>query len=82
MTRTFLISLLLTAGQASASEQLISVQHDSQRGVTCWTLNNTGISCLPDSSLPQVNATPRDIKNKPTPAAAPAPLPHVERFQL
>ncbi|MBV4480019.1 hypothetical protein [Pseudomonas khavaziana] len=48
------IALLLVAGQAaSASEQLIDVQHDSARGVTCWILNNTGISCLPDSSFLQ-----------------------------
>lgn len=46
--------LVLIAGQASAGEQLIDVQHDSVRGVTCWILNNTGISCLPDSSLLQV----------------------------
>jgi len=45
--------LLLIASQASAGEQLIDVQHDSARGVTCWILNNTGISCLPDSSLLQ-----------------------------
>ncbi|AVJ21353.1 MULTISPECIES: hypothetical protein [Pseudomonas] len=49
--------LLLIAGQASADEQLIDVQHDSVRGVTCWILNNTGISCLPDSSLLQVPAS-------------------------
>ncbi|QHC93837.1 hypothetical protein PspR84_04080 [Pseudomonas sp. R84] len=82
MIRTLLISLLLTAGHASASEQVISVQHDSQRGVTCWIVNNTGISCLPDRSLPQVNVKPSHIKNEPMPAASPAPLPHVERFQL
>ena len=46
--------LVLIAGQALADEQLIDVQHDSVRGVTCWILNNTGISCLPDSSLLQV----------------------------
>ncbi len=46
--------LLLAVCQASANEQLIDVQHDSVRGVTCWILNNTGISCLPDSSLLQV----------------------------
>jgi len=82
MRGVIITALLMMAAQASAGEQVISVQHDSAREVTCWILNNTGISCLPDSSLPQVNATPRDIKNKPTPAAAPAPLPHVERFQL
>lgn len=48
-----LLALLLIAGQAAAGEQLIDVQHDSVRGVTCWILNNTGISCLPDSSLLQ-----------------------------
>ena len=46
------IAMLLMVGQA-AGEQLIDVQHDSVRGVTCWILNNTGISCLPDSSLQQ-----------------------------
>lgn len=50
-------ALLLIAGQSSASEQTISVQHDSARGVTCWILNNTGISCLPDSSLPQTHTS-------------------------
>lgn len=45
------IAMLLLVGQASAGQQLIDVQHDSVRGVTCWILNNTGISCLPDSSL-------------------------------
>lgn len=44
-------TLLLIVGHASAGEQIISVQHDSVRGVTCWILNDKGISCLPDSSL-------------------------------
>lgn len=89
MTRTFLNSLLLTAGQASASEQLISVQHDSQRGVDCWILNNNGISCLPDSSLPQ-QATPSREAGRASQASLPQenalfvapPLLQVERFQL
>lgn len=51
MRRLIAIALLMIAGQASAGEQLIDVQHDSARGVTCWILNNTGISCLPDSLL-------------------------------
>jgi hypothetical protein len=51
------IALLLIVGQASAGEQLIDVQHDSARGVTCWILNSTGISCLPDSSLLQTPAS-------------------------
>lgn len=51
------ISLLLIVGHAAAGEQLIDVQHDSVRGVTCWIVNNTGISCLPDSSLLQAPAS-------------------------
>ena len=49
--------LLLIAGQASAAEQVIDVQHDSVRGVTCWIIAGTGISCLPDSSLLQTPAS-------------------------
>ncbi|WP_288077253.1 hypothetical protein [Pseudomonas sp.] len=45
--------MMLIVSQAAADEQMIDVQHDSARGVTCWILNNTGISCLPDSSLLQ-----------------------------
>jgi hypothetical protein len=89
MTRTFLISLLLTAGQASASEQLISVHHNSQRSITCWILNNNGISCLPDSSLRQ-QATPSREAGRASQASLPQentlfvapPLLQVERFQL
>ena len=90
-----LFAFLLIAGQASASEieQVISVQHDSQRGVTCWILNNTGISCLPDSSLPQEPATTATHESEATRASLaniedekgklPAtPLPQDERFQL
>lgn len=46
-------ALLLIVGQASAVEQVISVQHDSSRSVTCWITPQGGISCLPDSSLLQ-----------------------------
>ncbi|PMV86352.1 hypothetical protein C1X35_10510 [Pseudomonas sp. FW306-1C-G01A] len=83
--------LLLASGQASAfqAEQVISVQHDSQRGVTCWIVNNTGISCLPDSSLPQ-KATPSSEAGRASPVnsasdkgqPAKTPLPQDERFQL
>ena len=51
MRRVITLLLLLTAGQASADEQLISVQHDSSRSVTCWITPQGGISCLPDSLL-------------------------------
>lgn len=47
------ITLLLIVSQANAGERVVSVQHDSVRGVTCWILNNSGISCLPDISLSQ-----------------------------
>lgn len=50
------LAVALKAGQTFAGEQVISVQHDSHRGATCWIINNTGISCLPDSSLLQESA--------------------------
>jgi len=45
MTRLALCLLLLATG-ASATENVIDVQHDSQRGVTCYILNGIGISCV------------------------------------
>lgn len=89
MRRLILIALLVNAGSATAGEQLISVQHDSVRGVTCWILNNTGISCLPDSSLPQ-QATPAHEAGRASQASygaengplVAAPLPQIERPQL
>jgi hypothetical protein len=57
MRELIAIALLLIVGRATAGEQVIDVQHDSLRGVTCWILNNTGISCLPDSSLLQTPAS-------------------------
>lgn len=89
MRAMIITAMLLIAGQASASEQVISVQHDSQRGVTCWILNNNGISCLPDSSLPQQAAPSREA-DRASQASWPqenalfvaTPLPQVERFQL
>ena len=58
MRRLITIALLLIIGQAAAAgEQVISVQHDSARGVTCWIVNNAGISCLPDSSRLQAPAS-------------------------
>ena len=89
MRAMIIAALLLIAGQTSASEQVISVQHDSVRGVTCWILNNTGISCLPDSSLPQ-QATPSSEAGRPSQASSATekkpsvatPLPQDERFKL
>lgn len=51
------IAFLVIVGQASAGEQVISVQHDSSRSVTCWITPQGGISCLPDSSLLQIPAS-------------------------
>lgn len=89
MRAMIIAALLLIAGQAGAIEQVISVQHDSARGVTCWILNNTGISCLPDSSLPQNGTAEREpgrasqassVTEKGISVAT--PLPQEERFNL
>ena len=53
MRKLILIILVVVVGQANADQQLIDVQHDKVRGVTCWIIAGTGISCLPDSSLLQ-----------------------------
>ncbi|OPA84312.1 hypothetical protein BFW86_24525 [Pseudomonas fluorescens] len=83
--------LLVIVGQATAGEQLIDVQHDSARGVTCWILNNTGISCLPDSSFQhQQQATPSSEAGRASQASSASdigplqatPPPADERFQL
>lgn len=86
-----LIALLTLACLAHAEQPqvLIDVQHDARRQVTCWITPSGGISCLPDSSLPQ-NATPKPQKNRASPASATpengalqaAPLPQDERLQL
>lgn len=87
------IALLLIVGQASAGEQVISVQHDSSRSVTCWITPQGGISCLPDSSLLQIPASTATDESQATRASLatsmcqsgqfPAtPLPQDERFQL
>lgn len=75
-------ALLLIAGQVTAGEQLIDVQHDSARGVTCWILNNTGISCLPDNQLRQPSSVSNSTVDEPTPASSPAARRDDERFQL
>ncbi|MCE0934827.1 MULTISPECIES: hypothetical protein [Pseudomonas] len=68
------ICLLLLATGASATENVIDVQHDSQRGVTCYLLNGVGISCIPDSQLQAGNErqlSPHETQPEPTPAMAP-----------
>lgn len=73
MTRLALCLLLLATG-ASATENVIDVQHDSQRGVICYILNHVGISCIPDSQLQAGNErqlSPHEQQPEPTPALAP-----------
>ncbi|WP_010226265.1 hypothetical protein [Pseudomonas donghuensis] len=82
MTRLALCLLLLATG-ASATENVIDVQHDSQRGVTCYLLNGVGISCIPDSQLQAGNErqlSPRE-QDTPTPAKAPVRW-NEERYEL
>lgn len=74
---TLLLIILASAAQAEQPEKLIDVQHDSVRGVTCWILNDTAISCLPDSQLRQQTQV-----GAKTPASTPAPRSHREVFQL
>ena len=84
MTRLALFLLLLATG-ASATENVIDVQHDSQRGVTCYLLNGVGISCIPDSQLQAGNErqlSPHEQQdNGPTPATAPGRW-NEERYSL
>ncbi len=73
MTRLALCLLLLATG-ASATENIIDIEHDSQRGVTCYILNHVGISCIPDSQLQAGNErqlSPHEKDSGPTPALAP-----------
>ncbi|MBS3184491.1 hypothetical protein JIQ88_05360 [Pseudomonas sp. PCH44] len=84
MTRLALCLLLLATG-ASATENVIDVQHDSQRGVTCYLLNGVGISCV-KVWLPQVagnerQLSPHETQPEPTPATAPGRWID-ERYQL
>jgi hypothetical protein len=76
---TFAVCLLLIlrVSLAYADEpEVIDVQHDTHRQVTCWIIAGTGISCLPDSQLRQ------PAKAATNPASAPAPRQHDERVQL
>ncbi|HGY2298933.1 TPA: hypothetical protein ACNV18_003027 [Pseudomonas putida] len=73
MTRLALCLLLLATG-ASATENVIDMQHDSQRGVTCYLLNGVGISCIPDSQLQagtERQLSPHETQPEPTPTLAP-----------
>ncbi|MDH0705375.1 MULTISPECIES: hypothetical protein [Pseudomonas] len=83
MTRLALCLLLLATG-ASANERYIDVQHDARRGVTCYILNESAISCIPDSQLQAGNErqlSPHETQPEPTPALAPGRWID-ERYQL
>ena len=93
--KLFLI-LLLAASGASASQDpnVISVQHDKYRGVTCWVLNDSALSCLPDSVLVRKpdhaaeelpsgdNPAVEQHQDGVNPASSPTPPRHREVFQL
>ncbi|PHN29455.1 hypothetical protein [Pseudomonas sp. ICMP 460] len=93
MRKLILMILVVVVGQANADQQLIDVQHDKVRGVTCWIIAGTGISCLPDSSLLQT-PTSSTTDESPTARASLAnsmcqneqlgttPLPPEKGFQL
>jgi hypothetical protein len=83
MTRLTLLLAMLATG-ASATENVIDVEHDSQRSVTCYILNGVGISCIPDSQLQVGNErqlSPHEQDTTPTPAQAPARW-NEERYSL
>lgn len=50
MTRALLLAALLLSPLANA-ENVIDIQHDTARGITCYILNGVGISCIPDSQI-------------------------------
>lgn len=88
MTRLALCLLLLATGASAAPQQqdnVIDVQHDSQRGVTCYILNHVGISCIHDSQLSAGNEhqiSPHEQNDDgATPTRAPATW-NDERYQL
>jgi len=82
LTRTAVqaVVLLLIASHATAGEQLINVQHDSLRSVICWIVNNTGISCVPDSSLMQTPANSVRSEEQAGQASLAASMCRVERL--
>ena len=91
----YLLALAMASIETNATPyESIRVYHDSQRGVTCWILNNTAISCLPErllSSQPSKSkvepsnrekADQRKFDNGNIPAEAPVRRPDQDRFLL
>ncbi|GFM87770.1 hypothetical protein PSCICO_31690 [Pseudomonas cichorii] len=72
MNRLALILMLLAASASAAPnpapahrQNVIEIERDSQRGVTCYILNGVGISCVPDSQLkPEAKPTPTDAPDR------------------
>lgn len=71
MTRAILLAALLLSPLAQA-ENVIDIQHDTARGITCYILNGVGISCIPDSQ----------IKDGPKKMQAPADPVDAERYSM
>lgn len=63
-----LLMTLASLANADQPEKVIDVQHDAHRGATCWILNDTAISCLPDSQL-----APQKPAGAKIPTGTPAP---------
>lgn len=74
---TALLICLASLVYADEPQQLIDVQHDAHRQVTCWIIPGTGISCLPGSQLSQQRHVGAEA-----PASTPTPRRDQEVFRL
>ncbi|SDI41207.1 hypothetical protein [Pseudomonas abietaniphila] len=79
---TLLLLVFVASVYADQPQQVIDVQHDAHRQVTCWIIPGTGISCLPDGQLRQPNVTQDHNKERPAPASVPTQRQDEEVFQL
>ncbi len=91
---TVLLIAIVSIAHADPKQAFIDVQHDSHRGVTCWILSGTGISCLPDSQLRNTDSQASEQRHDadalagdqhqdgPTPTRTPAQRQHREAYQL
>ncbi|WP_062388723.1 hypothetical protein [Pseudomonas abietaniphila] len=77
------LASLASLANAEQSQQVIDVQHDSHRQVTCWIIAGTGISCLPDSQLRQpVQATKEPAACAKSQVSTTVTRQHHEKVQL
>jgi hypothetical protein len=80
---TALLICVISVAYADQPQQVIDVQHDTHRQVTCWIIAGTGISCLPDAQLRQsAQATKESATCAKSQVSTPAPRQHDARFQL